>query len=60
MNRFFVAHIQNWNWRPFWILETYQTTDGPRTRITDKRFATLDEANEWIAEATQKAEADNG
>lgn len=34
----------------FWILETVFTVDGPRTRVTDQKFHTKQEADDWLAE----------
>lgn len=40
--------------RPFRIIETTPTVDGPRDRITDKTFTTIGEAEAFIASCAAK------
>lgn len=41
--------------KPFRIIETTRTIDGPRDRITDATFTTMAEAEAFIASQTVKA-----
>ena len=34
--------------KPFRLVETYDTIDGPRSRLTHKCFATYEEAVHWV------------
>lgn len=40
--------------RPFRIIETYQTSDGPRTRIVDGHWPTYNEAWEELEKRVKK------
>ncbi len=42
--------------RPFRIIETTATLDGPRDRITDKTFTTIGEAEAFIASKKVKGD----
>lgn len=41
--------------KPFRIIETTRTIDGPRDRITDKTFTTIGEAEAFVRDAEAKA-----
>lgn len=40
--------------RPFRIIETYQTSDGPRTRVCDGHWPTYNEAWEELEKRVKK------
>lgn len=47
--------------KPFRIIETTATIDGPRDRITDKTFTTIGEAEAFVAaQAAKKANGNGG
>lgn len=52
MTRFFIYKIVEPNTvaNPFRIVETVNTIDGPRSRLTDHVFATLADAREGLRE----------
>jgi hypothetical protein len=37
--------VSIWSSKPFFLVETNITSDGPRTRVCDGRWATQDEAH---------------
>lgn len=40
--------------KPFRIIETTKTIDGPRDRITDKQFTTFAEAAKYVSDMAIK------
>lgn len=44
--------------KPFRIIETTKTIDGPRDRITDATFTTIGEAEDFIRRETLKGKTD--
>jgi hypothetical protein len=48
-SRLYIAQMHDYGaFKPFRIIEKVSTLDGPRDRITNESFATLDEAKAFV------------
>jgi hypothetical protein len=60
MKHFQIAEMIAWpdGYEPqkkFWILETNMTVDGPRTRVTDKKFSDRGMAQKYLESVNDPA-----